>query len=376
MTDTIPDHRLPALRTILEHLDQARRVVLTTHINADGDGTGCQAALLELLRHRGVEARVVNPTPFPELFRFLLPDPPETGDWVLDVTTPEAAEWCASADLCVVVDTGEVSRIGRVKPLVEELTILVMDHHPPGERPLEGPAIRDTTAAAVGELVLDLVRLAGGPWTRPVVEGLYTAILTDTGSFRFSNATAGAHRAAAELIARGASPDVLHRRIYESVPLRRFRLLQAALAHLATSEDGRVAWITVPADRYQELGCDPGDLEGLTDYPRALEGVEVALVFRIVHDGIKVSFRSNGAVDVNRLARNFGGGGHVRASGALVGGTLEEVRERVVAAAKAAARAGAGQVAGEAPGTASGEVAPGEAAGTGTGAEAYSPTRG
>jgi bifunctional oligoribonuclease and PAP phosphatase NrnA len=342
MTHSIPEHRLPALRTILAHLDQARRVVLTTHLNADGDGTGCQAALLELLRDRGVEARVVNPTPFPDLYRFLLPEPPSDGDWVLDAGSPEAASWCATSDLCVVVDTGEVQRIGRVRPMVEELPILVIDHHPPGDRALEGASLRDTTASAAGELVLDLVALAGGPWTRSVVEGLYAAILTDTGSFRFSNATPGAHRAAAVLIQRGVQPDVVYRRIYESVPIRRYRLLQAALETLGRTPDGRVAWLTVPMDRYRELECDPGDLEGLTDYPRALAGVEVALLFRAVQDGIKVSFRSNGGVDVNRLARSFGGGGHVRASGALLSGSLQEVRDKVTAAAADAVETGTG----------------------------------
>jgi bifunctional oligoribonuclease and PAP phosphatase NrnA len=340
MNYSIPEHRLPALRTLLEHMDKARRVVLTTHLNADGDGTGCQAALLELLRVRGVEARIVNPTPFPQGFRFLLPESPEGTEWVLAAGSSEADAWCATADLCVVVDTGEVSRIGRVRPMVSDLLTLIIDHHPPGERPLEGPAIRDTTAAAAGELVLDLVTLAEGPWTRPVLEGLYAAILTDTGSFRFSNATPGAHHAVAELIRRGVQPDVIYRRIYESVPLRRYRLLQAALEHLDRTADGRVAWITVPMDRYEDLECEPGDLEGLTDYPRALEGVEVALTFRTVPEGIKVSFRSNGGVDVNRLARAFGGGGHVRASGALVAGSLEGVREKVIAAAAEAAAGG------------------------------------
>lgn len=340
MNYSIPEHRLPALRTLLEHLDQARRVVLTTHLNADGDGTGCQAALLELLRDRGVAARVVNPTPFPDTFRFLLPESPGGQDLVLAAGSAEAEAWCATADLCVVVDTGEVGRIGRVRPMVSDILTLVIDHHPPGERPLEGPAIRDTTAAAAGELVLDLVTLAGGPWTRPVLEGLYTAILTDTGSFRFSNATPGAHQAVAELIERGVQPDVLYRRIYESVPLRRYRLLQAALEHLDRTSDGRVAWLTVPMDRYEDLDCEPGDLEGLTDYPRALKGVEVAMTFRTIPEGIKISFRSNGGVDVNSLAQAFGGGGHVRASGALVAGALEDVREKAVAAAAEAVAIG------------------------------------
>jgi bifunctional oligoribonuclease and PAP phosphatase NrnA len=323
----------------LELLDRARRVVLTTHLNADGDGSGCEAALVEFLRHRGVDARIVNPTPFPETFRFLLPDPEGGVEWVLAAGSPEAAEWCASADLCLVVDTGEVDRIGRVRPLVSHLPTLVIDHHPIGLRPIQGPDLRDVSAAAAGELVFDLIVAGGGPWTRPIRDGLYTALLTDTGSFRFSNTTPRVLHTAAALLGHGVQPDVLYRRIYESVPIRRFHLLQAALDSLDHSPDGRVAWITVPTDRYEALGCEPADLDGLTDVPRALEGVEVALVFREVTDGIKVSFRANGAVDVNALAQGFGGGGHVRAAGALIPGRLDEVRSRVLESAVDVVRA-------------------------------------
>jgi bifunctional oligoribonuclease and PAP phosphatase NrnA len=333
-------HRLEAIDALVEALTGAERVVLTTHLNADGDGVGSEVAILEFLAHRGVEARIVNPTPFPDLFRFLLPGVEgvpggEEGaegphPLVLEASTPEASAWCRKADLVLVLDTGEIPRIGRVKPMVEHLPHRVVDHHPAGDRPIEGPAYRDVDASATGELVFDLVHRAGGPWTRPLVEGLYTAILTDTGSFRFSNATPRAHRVAAELIARGASPDDLHTRVYGMAPLRRYRLLEAALPSLDRTPDGRISWMTVPADAYRRLGCDPADLEGLTDYPRTLVGTEVALLFRAVDDGIKISFRSNGTVDVNRVARALGGGGHVRASGALVQGDLEKVRHRVV----------------------------------------------
>lgn len=329
MNRSIPEHRASAIQAVFRALDDAERVVLTTHLNADGDGTGCQAALVELLRARGTEVRIVNPTPFPELFRFLLPD----DDPVMDVTAPETEAWCREADLCVVVDTGEVNRIGRVHALVESLPKVVIDHHPAGDDAIEGETFRDVGAAAAGELVLDLVGTVDGPWSRPVVEGLYVALLTDTGSFRFSNSSPGAHEAAAELIRRGAEPDELWRQVYGSVPLRRYRLLQRTLPTLERSDDGRVAWMTVPLDAFRELECDSSDLEGLTDYPRGLDGVDLAILFRELEHGVKLSLRSNGGTDVNQLAREFGGGGHVRAAGALVNGPIDEVRERVLARA-------------------------------------------
>jgi phosphoesterase RecJ-like protein len=334
MSYQIPSSRRAAIEAALEAISAAGRVILTTHVNADGDGAGSQAALLALLSETGAQGWIVNPTPFPDSFRFLVPDP----SLVLDAQGEDAELRCREADLCIVVDTGEKSRIGRVNPLVSHLPFVVVDHHPPGEDAFEGVSLRDPAAAAAGELVFDLLWARGGPWSRPAVEGLYVALLTDTGSFRFSNASPGAHRVAAELISRGASPDDLFRRIYGQVPMRRMRLLERALSTLEVSDEGTVAWMVVPADAFKALGCRSEDLDGLVDYPRGIEGVEVGLLLRELEGGqVKVSFRSNRRVDVNALAREFGGGGHVRAAGALLTGGVEDVRDRVVRRAVEAA---------------------------------------
>jgi phosphoesterase RecJ-like protein len=323
----IPEARRKAVREALSSLEASTKVILTTHVNADGDGAGCEAALLSYLEHRGVEAWIVNPTPFPTQLRFMV----DSHRRILDVLSQEAIDRCANADLCVILDAGERARIGRVGPLVAQLPTLIVDHHPPAGGSVKGSAFLDSTAAATGELVFDLLWSENGPWTHSVVSGLYVAIMTDTGSFRFSNVTAGVHRVVAELIQRGASPDALYREVYGRVPIRRVRLLQEALPTLDVSPDGRVAWLSVEQGMLSSLGCTGDDLEGMIDYPRELDGVEVGLLFRELEGKqVKVSFRSNGTVDVNALAREFGGGGHLRASGALVSGSLESVRDRVV----------------------------------------------
>jgi phosphoesterase RecJ-like protein len=337
LTYEIPPIRREQVTAVLAAFDRSRRVILTTHLNADGDGSGSEAALLALLEAMGKDVWIVNPTPFPRLFRFLVPDESR----ILDAQSGEAARRCKEADLLVVVDTGEKSRIGRLNPLVQHLPTVVVDHHQPGPDAIPGVSFRDPEAAAAGELVFDLAWARGGPWSQTLVDGIYVAILTDTGSFRFSNATPGAHRITAELVARGASPDGLHGRVFGHVPLRRVRLLERSLPSLGVSGDGSVAWMVVPGDLFRELGCHSEDLEGFVDYPRALDGVEVGLLFRQVEEGqVKVSFRSNERVDVNALAREFGGGGHVRAAGAMASGTVDEVRAKVVARAVAAARDG------------------------------------
>ncbi len=339
MTYETPPHRHGAVGVLLEALRSARTVLLTTHLNADGDGAGSEAALAAWIQAREGEAWIVNPTPFPETYAFLLPE----GVECLDPGSTRAREVAARADLAVVLDTGEVSRIGQAAPLLDSLPTAVVDHHPPGEDAIPGLSLRDPAASATGELVYDLLLAADGPWPREVVDGLYVAVLTDTGSFRFGNSTPEAHAVAGDLIRRGADPEALARRVYLSFPLRRFRLLHACLGELEVDEEGRVAWMTVPEEVFQALEATSDDLEGLVDYPRSVEGVEVGLLFReTARGGTKISFRSNGPVDVNALARRFGGGGHVKAAGAMVARPLVEVREEVLAATREAVRAALG----------------------------------
>ena len=319
--------RARRLDGVLELLDGARSVVVTTHANADGDGAGSEVALAAFLRARGTEAWIVNPTPFPESCAFLLPDPA----WVVPAKSEEASRRCREADLAVVLDTAEVPRIGRVKALIRDLPKVVIDHHPPGGKPIQGMVFRDTTACATGALVFELIERAGGPWNEAIARALYMAVLTDTGGFRFTNTNPACFRVAARLVELGAAPEELYRAAYGRFHPRRFELLRESLATLTVHESGRLAWMTVPKDAYDRLGATVGDLEGFVDVPREVAGVEVAMLFRTTADGrIKVSLRSLPPVDVNVIAVELGGGGHVRAAAAVVRGPLEEAIERVV----------------------------------------------
>ena len=327
-----PEYRREAVGEAFDALRGSRRAVLTTHLNADGDGAGCEVALAAWMRSLGGRAWIVNPTAFPEMFRFLLPQ----GNWVLDVGSAAAREACAEADLAVVLDAGEMQRIGRVKAMIEGVPTVVLDHHQLGEQPIGGVSLRDARACATGELVHDVVLAGGGPWAAATLQGIYVAILTDTGSFRFSNATPNAHRIAADLIAQGVDAEDLCRRIYGAQPVRRLRLLGRALATLEVDAEAGVAWMRVP-EAVEGAAPAPEDVEGIVDYPRSVAGVEVGLLFRkTASGGTKISFRANGSVDVNTLARGFGGGGHIKASGALVERPPDEVIPRVVEATRRA----------------------------------------
>lgn len=333
MTYRTPDARASSVRVVRNTLLASRKAILTTHLNADGDGAGCQAALAAWLRANGTDAWIVNPTPFPDSFKFLLGDP----SWVVEASSPNVQRLCDQADLAVVLDTGEVPRIGRVRSLIRELPTVVIDHHQPGDQPIGGTSLRDPDACATGELVYDVILAAGGPWPRSALEGIYVAILTDTGSFRFTNATPGSHHVVADLIAQGVDPEEMYGRVYGGAPLRRYRLLEKALATLELDEKAGIAWMAIPPEALQELGATPEDLEGMVDVPRSIAGVKVGLLFRLSTTGeVKVSFRSSGPVNVNELAKRFGGGGHIKASGAMVPGPMESAVASVVEATRQA----------------------------------------
>jgi phosphoesterase RecJ-like protein len=327
--------RRAAARRVLERIEAAERIVLTTHVNADGDGAGSEAALAHWLLATGREATIVNPTPFPAMFRFLVED----ADMIADAGSTAADRALADADLIVVVDTAEPARIGRVARAAASKPLVVIDHHVRSDSMLEGVMLQDVTACATGELIYDVLDTAGlsTPWPQPVLEGLYTAIVTDTGSFRFSNTTLRAHQVAGELIAQGVDPELMYRRIYATVPLRRVQLLRHALDRLEVDAQYPITWITIERGVMEELGTTSEDLDGVVDHARSIEGTELAILFRETGDGsTKISLRSAGALDVNAIARGFGGGGHVKAAGALIPRRVADARPLVLEAARAA----------------------------------------
>ncbi|HEX6587619.1 MAG TPA: bifunctional oligoribonuclease/PAP phosphatase NrnA [Longimicrobiales bacterium] len=341
MTVTAPaTERAAALERIVERLRHAKRVVLTTHVNADGDGTGSEVATACWLAAIGAQPTIINPTPFPATFAFLLEAKGAEKVRVADVGTPEADAALNGVDVVLVLDTGEPARIGKVARALSHADVLVVDHHPPGPDPIRASAdVRDTTACATGELVYDLLTLDRSyrSWPAAVTQALYTAIATDTGSFRFSNTTPRTHEIVGDLIRRGVDPEEMYGRLY-AVPFRRTLLLREALETLEYDADARIASITIPEGSMERLGVGPEDLDGIIEHARSIEGTEVALLFRQTGGSTKVSLRSNGATDVNAIARAFGGGGHVKAAGALIGGPMERNRSRVLDAVRQAVR--------------------------------------
>ena len=327
---TVSKERQQAIERLAREFRAGRSVVLSTHINADGDGCGSEAALARILTSMGMAVKIVNPTPWPETYEFLL------GGDVIDASAQGAAA-LKSADLLIVLDISDVKRLGSLAETVRSLGIpkLVIDHHIASDEPPGSEIFSDTGACATGELVYDLAVTLGQEITPQIAVALYVAVLTDTGGFRFANTTARCLAVASQLLAAGVEPEEMYRRLYASHPIGRLHLLRDALATLEVDPAYGISWISVAAGAAEEYGLKSEDLEGLAEHPRSVGGTRMAIFFRdLGHGKIKVSFRSTGDVNVNEFARRFGGGGHARASGALIPGTLEEVRHSVVTAAR------------------------------------------
>ncbi len=326
----VPEHRRADIVKLAAQLAPGQRVALSTHLNSDGDGCGSEVALALLLGQMGIAAHIVNPTPWPAMFTYLL------GDGVVD-RSPDGAAALKGIDRLIVLDISDVKRLGSLADAVRALVVppLVIDHHLPGEEPPGTIHVSDTAACATGELVFDFAATMGLQITPAIATALYTAILTDTGGFRFSNTSPRCHAIASRLLAAGVDPEAMYKRIYASVPRGRLHLLRDALATLEVDEAHGMAWVSIAAGALEAHGVSSEDLDGIAEYPRSIAGVKLALLFRdLGHGKVKISFRSVRGVDCNALAKQFGGGGHARASGALVSGSLTDVHAKVLAAAR------------------------------------------
>lgn len=289
---------------------------------------GSEVAAAHYLARLRIPATIVNPTPFPDSYRFLLDR--------LDAWTPADEPGRAAlreATVVLVLDTAEPGRLGAVLEGLEGKRVAVLDHHPPTGAALGDPAVLDPEACATGELVYDLITADGGSVTRAEAEGIYVAVVTDTGSFRFSNTSPRAHEISAELIRAGVDPEAMYRQLYAQITPAHLRLLQRALTALHVHPEMPVAWISLRDADLREAGAGSEELEGLIEYARRLQGVQVAMLLRELPDGrTKVSLRSNGPADVARVARRFGGGGHVKAAGALLKAPLERAEASILPA--------------------------------------------
>ncbi|HEU5179693.1 MAG TPA: bifunctional oligoribonuclease/PAP phosphatase NrnA [Candidatus Polarisedimenticolia bacterium] len=317
---------------IRQALGGAGRILLTTHQNPDGDGLGSQVALTAYLRSIGKEVVILNPDPVPERYRFL--DPEGT---IRSFEEPGGAELLRGCQLIVTLDNSSLHRLGKMEQSVREsgLPSVCIDHHSTTDA-FWGINAIDESACATGEMIFDLIVALGGRPDRASAAALYTAMVTDTGNFRFSKTSPRSHRIAAELLSLGVDPAGIYELVYEQQPEGFIRLMGMALAKFRLEADGRLGWIALNRREMIECSAEQADTSEIVNHLFAIRGVRACLLFKELPDGkVKVSFRSKGSIDVHAVASSYGGGGHQNASGAVVDGPLEGAIGRVVADVRA-----------------------------------------
>jgi len=302
------------------------RFLITSHINPEGDSIGSQIAVASLLKRLQKDVVILNESPVPQRLQFM------KGTEKILKKMPCNFDFQAA----IILDCPDMTRTGKVSEhITKEKIVINIDHHISNQMFGKYNWV-DINLSSAGEMVFELFSKFESDIEYDEAVSMYVAIMTDTGSFRYNNTSSNTHMIASHLINRGVNPYEIYGKIYETNNLQDTNLLGEALRTLRLTNDGKVAWLWVTKEMLKKTKASLEGIEGIIDFARSIESVEVAILFRETgtDDKIKVSFRSKGKADVNKLASFFDGGGHVRASGCSVFGKMEEVEKKVLEKAR------------------------------------------
>ncbi len=306
-------------KKIIAAINKYQRFLITAHINPDGDAIGSELALGNALRQMGKEVTICNRDEVPASYRFL--------PGVEQIKLPH--EINSYFEVLIVLDCGHIDRVGAFTCSDFKLVINI-DHHYTNQAFGDINWIRPQAPCA-GKLVFELISGLPVEITREIATCVYTALMTDTGCFCYSNTTAGSFQLASKLVRCGADSAEIAREVYETMSLAKIRLLGESLKTLEFFEDGAVASMMVSQRMLDDCGAQPADTEDFVNYPRGIQVVKVALFWReVAPDSYKISLRSKTDVDVAALAEKFNGGGHFHAAGCRIEGDFEVVKQEVV----------------------------------------------
>jgi phosphoesterase RecJ-like protein len=315
-----------------EYLEQAKRVLISTHLLPDGDGLGAEAAIFHYLKRARKACRVYNPDLLPKRYRFLDPK----GQILLG---PGEVELWDTCDLWIIVDTNDPRRLGK---LWQELSlrakkIVFLDHHPQitGAAEITYPphamVVSDVESSSIGEMLHHIFQELGlAKINKDVALGLYVSVMTDTNSFRYARTTPEAHKIAAETIELGVNPEEVYQAIYSSKEMSHLQLLGTMLQNVRVGAGGKLAWLEMGLDLRKKHQASADDTQSFLNLLLLLKDAEVVCLFREEDNGqIRVSIKSKGRVVVNRVAMELGGGGHDYAAGLALSAPLDKTVEAV-----------------------------------------------
>ena len=314
---------------IYKEIEKAESIMLTTHENPDGDGIGSIVALYHHLEARGKKFRILLTSKLPEEYQFL-----DTNNNFEIFDVEKHAEWLSNVDLAILLDIGNYTRTGQMWELIQQngTVIVNIDHHPyPNGHPFT-INISDTNAAATGELIYSYLKSVDPEsLSETTYEAIYIAIMTDTGSFSYTNTNVLCHEIAANAIRAGVNTAQIHQKIYGSSSLARIKLLAAIVDNLKFTYNDKLVWFKITRDMMKKANATKEDVDGFTDFARAIKGVEVSLmIFENEDNYCRINFRSKGVYTINKIAQYFNGGGHSFAAGAKVSGNIADVASKVV----------------------------------------------
>ncbi len=326
---TVPPHRLSSasramIRKIVAYAKRHDDYLVSGHVRSDGDALGSQLAFHFLLKKLGKKSHVVCDQGALPDYRFL-PGSERVGAGPEDLRKGYTAVF--------TFDSGSWARLERISAALprDRITVVNIDHHASNERFGDLNWI-DPTFSSSGEMAWELVKAAGVRPDRDIATCVYTAVVTDTGRFSFSNTTIETHLNASELLACGVRPAEIHRALYRQKTPAQLRFLAEVLGRIRLTDDGRVGWIVLSNELSRTTGYEPGDTQEYIDQVKSIKGVRAAVLLRETGEPgkVKVSWRTDAGVDGIAIARKWGGGGHPRASGATVRGTLAEAEREVL----------------------------------------------
>lgn len=316
-------------REIKKIIHQHHRFLLTTHVNPDGDGIGSACALTELLIQLGKEVQFVCDSPIPQKFSFL--------DYHHIHKAYDPEDDYSQTEVMIVLDTHKKERIGRLSALINDPTILTVyiDHHTPSQTFTEHTVI-DPHACSVGAMIYTLYKECGLDLNLEAATGIYASVLCDTGRFSYSCTTRKSHKIADECIKLGVDPDLMYSRLFQHVSLTQIRMFAQALQHMETYLDNKVVIQEIRREDYEKIGGDVLDIENIDleyihEFNKLIEDVQCVVLLReISHDQVRVSMRSRSDLNIEKVMRQLGGGGHSKAAGAFWKGSLQEVKTRIL----------------------------------------------
>ncbi len=313
------------VKEILAAISQGKKFLITAHVRLDGDALGSELALYLMLKDLGKEAIIYNQDATPSHYQFL----PAAEHIVHDL------EHIEKYDVGFILDCSELERVGKISSDVVKIkTLINVDHHVSngGFCKLR---LLDAKASSTGELLYRLMRKMHVKMTQDICTNLYTAILTDTGGFRYSSTGQETLRAAGDLVEGGAQPQWISENIYESDPPAKLQLLSRVLETLTLDMQNKTASLVVTRKHLQETGATMEQTDGFIDIPRTVKGIDIAMLYTQMGDKqFKLSLRSKGKVNVEKIARKFGGGGHINAAACRIDGDIEAIKSQVLEAVK------------------------------------------